>query len=44
MVLCTLLDAQLASPGAGAPAVDVARALRTAAALVLCNSEAAGLL
>ena len=38
------LDAQVASAGAEAPAVDVARALRTAAARVLCNSEAAGLL
>ena len=39
-----LPDAQLASAGAAAPAVDVANALRTAAALLLCNSEAAGLL
>ena len=36
--------AQLPSADACAPAVDVARALRTAAALVLCSSEAAGLL
>ena len=42
--IIALLDAQVASAGAEAPAVDVARALRTAAARVLCNSEAAGLL
>ena len=43
-MLKTTPNVQLASAGALAPAVDVAKALRTAAALVLCSSEAAGLL
>lgn len=37
-----MLPAHVTSAEVFAPAVDVVRALRTAAALVLCSSEAAG--